>query len=385
MVKLFERLDLSPGWSEEERMLLDSVRALATRKVAQRAADCDRDARFPWESVNDINQLALNAMFIPEEYGGPGADPLYNVIVSEELGHYPCGASVGASFTSDIATHLMVHFGTEAQKKEWFPKILSGHAVQCLALTEPGAGSDISGLVTRAKKDGDGFILNGNKTYISNGNIADLMYVVAKTDDFTGPNDMTIFVVDAKKEGVSSRGLKTMGAPLYPVGEIFFDNVRLSRDDILGEEGKGFKVLFSTFAQDRIQIAARSLAAAELAFQLTVDFVKNRKIGNKTVFDFQNTQFKLAEMKTELTVGRDFLNACLKRFVEGSFDLATAAMAKIWLCELEQRVAHECVQLHGGAGYMDEYVISRIYTNARLQTIYAGTTELQKVAIARTI
>jgi len=372
-------------YTQEHEMFRETVRRFIEKEMEPNLKKWDEQGyvdRDVWYKAADAGLVGL---FIPEEYGGPGADPLYNVIVSEELGHYPCGASVGASFTSDIATHLMVHFGTEAQKKEWFPKILSGHAVQCLALTEPGAGSDISGLITRARKDGDDFVLNGNKTYISNGNIADLMYVVAKTDDCTGANDMTIFVVDAKKEGVSSRGLKTMGAPLYPVGEIFFDNVRLSRDDILGEEGKGFKVLFSTFAQDRIQIAARSLAAAELAFDLTVDFVKNRKIGNKTVFDFQNTQFKLAEMKTELTVGRDFLNACLKRFVEGSFDLATAAMAKIWLCELEQRVAHECVQLHGGAGYMDEYVISRIYTNARLQTIYAGTSELQKVAIARTL
>lgn len=375
-----------PGvFTPEHEMFRSTVRKFIEKEMEPQLKTWDAQGYVDRDIWYKAGKAGLLGLCIPEEYGGPGADDLYNVILSEELGHYACGASIGASFTSDIASHLLVHFGTDEQKQLWCPRILSGDAIQSLALTEPGAGSDVSGIISCAKKDGDEYRLSGNKTYISNGNIADLLYVVARTEDHTGSHDMTLFMVDTTLEGVETRGLKTMGAPLYPVAEIFLDNVRLTKADILGQEGKAFKVLLSTFALDRLQIAARSLAAAEFAFDITLDFVKNRKIFGQTVFDFQNTQFKLAEMKTELTVGRDFLDACLTRYVNGDFDLSVAAMAKIWICEMEQRVANECLQLHGGAGFMDEYTISRIYTNARLQTIYAGTTEQQKVSIARTL
>ena len=379
------REELDSIYTPEHEMFRETLRRFIEREMEPNLRKWDEAGtvdRAIWYKAGAAGLLGLG---IPESYGGSGADDLYSVIVAEELGHFPCGASVGASFTSDIATHLLVHSGSEAQKQEWFPKILSGHAIQSLGLTEPGAGSDVAGIVTRARRAGDHYILNGNKIYISNGNTADVLYVVAKTDDYTGSHDMTLFVVDMRKEGVVQRRLKTMGASLYDVGEIFFEDVKLYKNDILGEEGKAFRVLLSTFALDRLQIAARSLAAAELAFELTLDFVKNRKAFGQRIFDFQNTQFKLAEMKTELTVGRDFFNACITRYARNTFDMSVAAMAKSWLCELEQRVANECVQLHGGAGYMDEYTISRIYTNARLQTIYAGTTEMQKVAIAKSL
>ena len=375
----------NPVYTAEHEMFRTTVRKFIEKEMEPRLKAWDEQDHVDRDIWHKAGEAGLLGLCIPDEYGGPGADDLYSVIVAEELGHYPCGASVGASFTSDIATHLLVNFGTEEQKRLWCPRILSGEAVQALGLTEPGAGSDVAGIISVARKDGDGYRLNGNKTYISNGSIADVLYVVARTEDHTGSHDMTMFLVDAGMEGVEVRRLKTMGAPLYEVGELFFNDVRLTKADIMGQEGKAFKVLFSTFALDRIQLAARSLAAAELAFDLTLDFVKNRKAFGQTVFDFQNTQFKLAEMKTELTVGRDFLNACLHRYINGDFDLSVAAMAKIWVCEMEQRVANECLQLHGGAGFMDEYCISRIYTNARLQTIYAGTTEMQKVAIAKTL
>ena len=345
----------------------------------------DAQGRVDRDIWYKAGETGLLGSYIPEEYGGPAGDDLYSIILSEELGHYPCGASIGASFTSDIAGHLLVNYGSHEQKSTWFPKILSGHAIQALGLTEPGAGSDVSAITTSAKRDGDDFLLNGNKTYISNAPIADLLYIVARSDSAERPQDLTIFLVGTESKGLEIRSLKTMGAPLYPVGEIFLDDVRVGTEDILGEENAAFKVLLSTFALDRIQIAARSLAAAELAFEITLEFVKNRKAFGKRIFDYQNTQFKLAEMKTDLTVGRDFFNACLARYASEDFDLSVATMAKIWICEMEQRVANECVQLHGGAGYMDEYVISRIYTNARLQTIYAGTTEIGKIAIARSL
>jgi len=372
-------------FTPEHEIFRDTVRKFIEREMEPRMTDWEAQGSVDRDIWYKAGEAGLLGLCVPEEYGGPGGDDLYSIIVSEELGHYPCGASLGASFTSDIASHLLVHFGTDEQKAHWCSKILSGAAIQALALTEPGAGSDLSGIITRARREGDEFVIDGSKTYISNAPIADMIYVVARTDAATGPHDMSIFLVDARAEGLDIRPLKLMGAALYPVGELFFENVRVSAGDMLGEENGAFNILLSTFGLDRIQIAARSLGAAELAFDLTLDFVKNRKAFGKTLFDFQNTKFKLAEMKTDLTVGRDFYNACLTRYMSESFDLSVATMAKIWICEMEQRVANECLQLHGGAGFMDEYTISRIYTNARLQTIYAGTTEIGKIAIARTL
>ena len=372
-------------FTHEHNIFRDTVRKFIEKEMEPRLKAWEEQGSVDRDIWNKAADAGLLGICIPEEYGGPGGDDLFNIILSEELGHYPCGAILGASFTSDIASHLLVHFGTHEQKAEWCPRILSGDAIQALGLTEPGAGSDVSGITATARRDGDEFVINGNKTYISNAPIADLLYVVVKTEAATGPHDMSIFLVDTRIRGVDIRPLKLMGAALYPVGEIFLDDVRVSADDMLGRENGAFKVLLSTFALDRIQLAARSLAAAELAFDLTLDFVKNRKAFGKTVFEFQNTQFKLAEMKTDLTVGRDFLDACLVRYANSELDLNIATMAKTWICEMEQRVANECLQLHGGAGYMDEYTISRIYTNARLQTIYAGTTEIGKISIAKSL
>jgi len=372
-------------YTPEHEAFRDTLRKFIEKEMepqlkAWEAQGCvDRDI---WYKAGDAGLLGS---YVPEEYGGPAGDDLYSIILAEELGHYPCGATIGASFSSDIAGHLMVNHGSDAQKAHWLPKIMSGHAIQALGLTEPNAGSDVSALTTTARRDGDSFVINGNKTYISNAPIADLIYVVARTDGAERAQDLTMFLVSAETKRLEIRSLKTMGAALYPVGELFFDDVRVPAEDMLGAENGAFKVLLSTFALDRIQIAARSLAAAELAFDLTLEFVKTRKAFGQRIFDYQNTQFKLAEMKTDLTVGRDFLNACITRYMSEQFDLSVATMAKIWICEMEQRIANECVQLHGGAGYMDEYTISRIYTNARLQTIYAGTTEIGKIAIARAL
>ena len=372
-------------YTPEHEIFRATLRRFIEKEMEPRLSTWDAQGHVDRDIWYKAGEAGLLGSYIGEDYGGPGGDDLYNVILSEEFGHYPCGASVGASLTSDIAGHLLVNFGTHDQKATWCPRILSGHAIQALALTEPGAGSDVAAVATTARRDGGDFLLNGNKTYISNAPISDLLYVVARTDGAERPQDLTIFLVDSKADGLDIRSLKTMGAPLYPVGEIFLNDVRVRAEDILGEENAAFKVLLSTFALDRMQIAARSLAAAELAFDITLEFVKNRKAFGKRIFDYQNTQFKLAEMKTDLTVGRDFLNACLVRYMSEDLDLSVATMAKIWICEMEQRVANECVQLHGGAGYMDEYTISRIYTNARLQTIYAGTTEIGKLSIARTL
>ena len=330
----------------------------------------------------------LVGMAIPEEYGGPGGDFLYNLIQNEEMGRFVGGASVGAAIATDVMTTVLVAHGTHEQKQRWCPGILRGDVVQALGLTEPGSGSDVSGLQSRARKQGGDYLLGGNKCYMSSGDKADLLYVVAKTDrDIEqGRGAMTMFLVDSKLPGVVAKRMDTLGMRASSVGECFFDDVRVPADCILGTEGEALKtVLKGTFIADRTIIAARALAVAELAFGLTLEYVKNRKVFGQRVFDFQNTQFKLAEMKTEIAVGKGFLDSVLRRVVAGGLDPTTATIAKLWLTEMEYRVADTCLQLHGGYGYMAESAISRIYSYARVEPIYGGTSEIQKVNIAKSL
>ena len=330
----------------------------------------------------------LVGMAVPEEYGGPGGDFLYNLIQNEEMGRFVGGASVGAAIATDVMTTVLIAHGTHEQKRRWCPGILSGDVVQAMGLTEPGSGSDVSNLQTRARKQGGDYLLNGNKCYMSSGDKADLLYVVAKTDrDIEqGRGAMTMFLVDRKSPGVVIKRMETLGMRASSIGEWFFEDVRVPADCILGTEGEALKtVLRGTFIADRTIIASRALAVAELAFGLTLEYVKNRKVFGQRVFDFQNTQFKLAEMKTEITVGQGFMDSVLRKIVAGELDPTTATTAKLWLTEMEYRVADTCLQLHGGYGYMAESAISRIFTYARVEPIYGGTSEIQKVNIAKSL
>jgi acyl-CoA dehydrogenase len=332
-------------------------------------------------------RAGLVGMAIPEQYGGPGGDFLYNLIQNEEMGRFVGGASVGAAIATDVMTTVLIEHGTHEQKLRWCPGILSGDVVQAMGLTEPGSGSDVSGLQTRARKRGGDYLLSGNKCYVSSGDKADLLYVVARTDrDIDqGRGAMTVFLVDRKLPGVVVRRMETLGMRASSIGECFFEDVRVPADCILAAEGEGKTVLKGTFIADRAIIAARALAVAELAFGLTLEYVKNRKVFGQRVFDFQNTQFKLAEMKTEITVGQGFMESVLRKIVVGELDPTTATTAKLWLTEMEYRVADACLQLHGGYGYMTDSAISRIYTYARVEPIYGGTSEIQKVNIAKSL
>ncbi len=333
-------------------------------------------------------QAGLVGMGVPEEYGGPGGDFLYNLIQNEEMGRFVSGASVGAAIATDVMTTVLVEHGTHEQKLRWCPGILSGDVVQAMGLTEPGSGSDVSSLQTRARRQGGDYLISGNKCYMSSGDKADLMYVVARTDRDVeqGRGAMTMFLVDRKLPGVAVKRMDTLGMRASSIGEWFFEEVRVPADCILGGEGEALRtVLKGTFVADRTIIAARALAVAELAFNITLEYVKNRKVFGQRVFDFQNTQFKLAEMKTEITVGQGFMDSLLRRVVAGRLDPTTATTAKLWLTEMEYRVADTCLQLHGGYGYMTESAISRIYTYARVEPIYGGTSEIQKVNIAKSL
>jgi alkylation response protein AidB-like acyl-CoA dehydrogenase len=343
----------------------------------------------PVELWKKAGAAGLLGAAIPPEYGGPGGDFRYNIILNEELGKFVGGASVGAAITTDVMTNLLVEHGTHEQKLQWCPGILAGEVIQCLGLTEPSGGSDVNAIQARARKDGDHYVLSGNKCYMSSGSKANLIYFVAKTDDDLqrGKGAMTCFLVDVKNSpGISLRRMDTIGMRASGVGEGFFENVRVHKNTMIGPEGGALPTLLKgTFTLDRTIIATRALAVAQLAFDMTLAYVKTRKVFGQTVWDFQNTQFKMAEMKTDLVVGAAFRDQLLRQLADGTLDVLTATTAKLWFSEMEYRVADTCLQLHGGYGYMDDSAISRIYTWARVEKIYGGTSEIQKFNIAKSL
>ncbi len=376
-------------YSEEHEIFRETCHRFYEKEVEPHYKRWEKDGSgTPAELWRKAGAAGLLGLTIPPEYGGPGGDFLYNIILNEELGKFVGGASVGAAITTDLMTNILVAHGTHEQKLRWCPGILAGEVIQCLGLTEPGSGSDVSGIQARARRDGDHWVLSGNKCYMSSGSKANLVYFVAKTDDDLkkGRGAMTAFLVDAKTPGVKLRRMDTIGMRASGVGEGFFEDVRVPADCMLGNEGEALRtVLKGTFMLDRTIIATRAQAVAELAFNLTLEYVKNRKVFGQSVFEFQNTQFKLAEMKTELVVGAAFRDSLLRTLLDGSLDSLTATTAKLWFSEMEYRIADTCLQLHGGYGYMEDSAISRIYTWARVETIYGGTSEIQKQNIARSL
>jgi acyl-CoA dehydrogenase len=329
----------------------------------------------------------LLGVSVPEEYGGAGGDFLYRLIGTQEIGYSVAGASMAAAFEADQICEQLVEHGTEAQKRAWLPRMLSGEARFAFAITESDTGSDVSAIRTTALRDGHEYVIKGAKTYISGVASADALLVACKTRPEAGGKGISVILVEADRPGVRrGRPLKKMGMNAADTGDFFFDDVRVPAANIFGAENQGFRVLMSGLNRDRLMWSMIAHAAASRAYDETVEFVKNRKAFGQTVFDFQNTQFRLAEMKTDLAVGRAFLDECVRQHLEtGKFDSVQCSMAKLWLTEMEARVVDQCVQLHGGAGYMDEYPVSRLYTAARLHRIFAGTAEIMRLTIARSI
>ena len=370
-------------YGEDLDLFRGSVRAFFARDVEPRLRDLEggADERF-WK---DAASAGLLGVVVPEEYGGPGADPLAMVIISEELGRSPAGAVLGSCLNSDMATMFMLLYGTEAQKRTWLPRIVKGEVIQATALTEAGSGSDAGAMRSVAVRNGNDFVINGSKMYISNGNRADLIYVHAKlAPSAAGPGGASVFLVPSTTSGIAKRYIKTMSFRGGDTAELFFDDVRVPQANLLGTEGQGLKMFQPVIVLDRLQICGRSQGAAEAAFALTLDYVRNRKVFNQRLVEFQNTQFKLAEMETEIAVGRAFLNELVRKYRVGEMTARDASMLKIWLPEMEQRVIDGCLQFWGGAGFADDSTISRMYTAARVQRIHAGATELQKAIMGRT-
>lgn len=373
------------GYAEEHEQFRRTARAFFDKELEPHYRSYAAQGGLDKEYWRKAGRAGLLGLCIPEEFGGPGADFTYSVILAEELGASVGSAYTGSSIMADVASYILMGFGTAAQKAKYAPGILSGEISQAMPLTEPDVGSDATAIKTTAVRDGNQWVINGEKYFISNGTGADVLYVVAKTDVTKRGSGMSVIIVDANTPGVTRHKIPMIGWAQGDTGALSFANVRVPLENLLGQEGGAMKVLMSTFTEDRLQIGARSIGAAMTAQRLTVEYVKQRKVFGQRVADFQNTQFVLAENATDIDVGRTYLDHSVAKAREGKLTFADGAMVKLWLTEMEGRVLDKCVQLFGGAGMMQDTPIGPMYTAARIQRIYAGTSELQKVSIAKAV
>jgi acyl-CoA dehydrogenase len=324
---------------------------------------------------------------MPEQYGGAGGSFAHEVAINRALSLAGFDA-FGAPLHSGIVAPYILHHGTEEQKRRWLPRLATGELVGAIAMTEPGAGSDLQGVRTRAARHGNGYVLDGAKTFISNGQHANLVIVVAKTDPAAGAKGISLMVVETDEVQGFRRGrkLKKLGFDAADTSELFFENVALPAESLLGAaENQGFAQLMSELPQERLIVAVHAQAMIERALTLTIDYVKQREAFGRKLIEFQNTQFVLADCKTEATVARVFVDHCIGRLIEGALDTVAASMAKCWVTDTEGKIVDRCLQLFGGYGYMDEYPISRMYRDSRVLRIYAGTNEIMKLVIARSL
>jgi len=323
---------------------------------------------------------------MPEEFGGAGADRRYSVVVFEETARLGAVSLLGWSLHSDIVAPYLLRYGSEELKRAYLPRMATGELIGAIAMTEPGAGSDLQGIRATAVRDGDHYVLNGAKTFITNGWHCDLVVVAAKTDASRGASGTSLFVVDTTMPGFTKgRRLEKVGLKAQDTGELFFDGVRVPAGHRLGEEGRGFAYLMQELPWERLQIALTAVALAEAALDGTLDYCRDRKAFGKSILEFQNTRFTLAEAKTELQVARVFVDRCVELVLAGTLDAATASMAKYWCTDLQCKVIDACLQLHGGNGYMWEYPIARAWADARASRIYGGSNEIMKELISRSL
>jgi long-chain-acyl-CoA dehydrogenase len=368
---------------EEHNIFRESVRRFMEREVIPHHAQWEKDGIVPRELWLKAGAEGLLCCTVPEAYGGLGLDYLFDVVVFEEL--WRVGASgPGFLIHADLVATYILSFGTEEQKQKWLPKMVRGEAIGSLGMTEPHAGSDLKAIRTRATRDGDDFVINGQKVFISNGQLCDILVVATKTDGTAGAKGITLFLVEGDRPGFRrGRNLEKLGMHAQDTSELFFDNVRVPATNILGSEGRGFAHMMTKLAQERLAQAVRSALVTETIIEWTVDYTSQREAFGKTIADFQNTQFKLAELQTEATVARVFTDKCIDLFMQGKLDPVEAAMAKMFTANLHCKAADECLQLFGGWGYMWEFPIARAYADARVIKIAGGSIEIMKTIIAR--
>jgi alkylation response protein AidB-like acyl-CoA dehydrogenase len=368
---------------EEHHIFRESVRRFVEREIVPYHAHWERDGIVPRELWLKAGAQGLLCCTVPEAYGGLGLDYLFDVVVFEEL--WRVGASgPGFLIHTDLVATYILSFGTEEQKHKWLAKMVRGEAIGSLAMTEPHAGSDLKAIRTRAARDGDEFVINGQKVFISNGQLCDILVLATKTDSAAGAKGITLFLVEGDRPGFRrGRNLEKLGMHAQDTSELFFEDVRVPATNMLGGEGRGFAHMMTKLAQERLAQAIRSALVTETIIEWTVDYTSQRKAFGKTIAEFQNTQFKLAELQTEATLARVFTDKCIELFMQGKLDPVEAAMAKMYTANLHCRAADECLQLFGGWGYMWEYPIARAYADARIIKIAGGSIEIMKTIIAR--
>ena len=372
-------------FSSEHEMLRDSVRKFFDREVVPHHREWEKAGVAPRDVWKKAGASGLLCVALPEEYGGAGADRLGSAVLIEEQARLGLSGP-GFSTHSDIVAPYILNYGTEEQKWRWLPAMAAGDMIGAIVLTEPSAGSDLRSIRTTAIRDGDELVLNGQKTFITNGQCADLLLVAAKSGAASGTKDLTLLVVEAASSGVTrGKNFEKIGMKAQDTCELFFDNVRVPVANILGEEGRGFPLLSKELAWERLQIAVGAVATSAAALYWTRDYTRNRKAFGTPIAEFQNTRFRLAEVKTEIEIAQVFIDRCLAEVNEDRLDVTVAAMAKYWCTELMGRVLDQCLQLHGGYGYMWEYPIARAFADARVHRIYGGSNEIMRELIARSL
>jgi len=380
--------DHRPSWETEDVAMFRA----AARRFLQ--AECEPHVER-WTQAGIIDRSAWAAAgqagflcpSIPEEYGGGGGTVAHHIAWIEELERITLGSAFGDAVHSGICAHYLAEYGTESQKRAWLPKMARGEVICAIAMTEPGTGSDLQSVATKAILDGEDLVINGQKTFITNGQNADLVILVAKTDPKARSKGVSLVLVEATRQGFKrGRNLEKVGLHAGDTSELFFEDVRVPASSILGEEpGQGFYQLMRQLPQERLLIAAGAVGSMETGIALTLDYVKQRKAFGQAIFDFQNTKHKLAEAATEARVARVFVDDCVEKLLAGELNATLASMAKYWASDKQNEVLDLCVQLHGGYGYMAEYPIARMWTDARVQKIYGGTNEIMKELIARSL
>jgi acyl-CoA dehydrogenase len=372
---------------EELTLFTDMARRAFEQEIGPHFEQWEADHMAPRELWNTLGEAGLLCPDMPEEYGGAGTSPQVTMALVEELSRMGFGGiSTGYSIHCNIVAPYIEHFGSDGQKEQWLPKLVSGEAVGALAMTEPGAGSDLQGIRTNAVQDGDDWILNGSKIFITNGYHADLVIVAAITDPGKGAKGTSLFLVDASLPGFEKgKKLEKIGQHTSDTAELFFQDVRLPASSLLGELNKGFVIMMQELCRERLGMAGQAIGAAQGAFDITVNYVLERKAFGQPIASFQNTRFKLAEVKAAIALNRAYYEKCVDAYERGDLTADDAAMLKFSTTEMQCKITDECLQLFGGYGYTAEYAISRFYTDARIQRIYGGTSEIMREIVARSV
>ena len=375
-------------YTEEHELFRESFRTFVQKEISPHVDRWEQEGKVDCSMFRKAGSSGFLAMEIPEQFGGGGVDDFrFNAVINEEIqAAGAMGSGMCITLHNDICLPYFTKCANDEQKARWFPGLASGEAMAAIAMTEPGTGSDLAGIRTTALKDGDSYIVNGTKTFITNGINSSLVIVAAKTDPTQAHRGMSLIVVEEGMEGFSrGRNLEKIGLHAQDTAELIFEDVRVPAANLLGEEGRGFFLLVDNLPRERLSLALGALAHAETAFGWTVEYCKDRQAFGQPIGSFQHSKFKLAEMKTELDIGRVYIDRQVEAYLAGELTADDAAAAKWWITDLENRVTDTCLQLHGGYGYMEEYPIARAWRDARVQKIYGGTNEIMKEIIGRSL